>query len=105
MHVSPAGGMRAPAMYLELLAPAWAHALQSRLAMLHHSHELPTLTTTELAQTTGGLDAGALGGQIGGLVDQFTGGNGKGAQMGSQIGGFVQNLIGQFGGGGGGAAG
>ncbi len=84
----------------ELLAPAQAQPLHSHMDMLHHHSELSTLTTTELAQTTGGLDAGALGGQIGGLVDQFTGGNGKGAQMGSQIGGFVQNLIGQFGGGG-----
>jgi len=68
--------------------------------MPHHSDELPALSTTELARTTGGLDIAGIGGQIGGLVDQFTGGGGKGTALGGQIGGLVQNLIGQLGGGG-----
>jgi hypothetical protein len=62
---------------------------------------LETLPTAELTNVTGGMDAGAIGGQIGGLVDSFTGGKGEGAQMGGKIGNLVQSFLGSGGGGGG----
>lgn len=67
--------------------------------------QFPSLSQAELDQVAGGFNIGQIGQQIGGLVDSFTGGQGKGAQMGGQIGGFIQQLIGSFGGGGGGGGG
>lgn len=66
------------------------------------TNELPTLATTDLEQVSGGLDIGSIASQLGGLADSFTGGQGKGAQLGGQIGGWIQQLIGNAGGGGGG---
>lgn len=67
---------------------------------------LPALSSAELAQVTGG-NIGAIGQRIGGLVDRFTGGSGRGAQIGGQIGGLIQSFLGRRGGGegGGGAPG
>lgn len=61
--------------------------------------QLPSIPTTDLAAVTGGVDAGALGTQIGGFVDKLTGNTGKGSQIGGQIGGFVQQFLGGSGGG------
>lgn len=55
---------------------------------------LPSLETIELDAVTGGLDVGAIAGQIGGLVDSFTGGT-----KGAQVGGIVGQIAGLFQGG------
>jgi hypothetical protein len=61
--------------------------------MTHHSHdELPSLSTIELTAVTGG-SAAQIGGQIGSLVDSFTGGK-QGGQIGGQIGGLVDSFLG-----------
>ena len=59
---------------------------------MNTTEELEPITTHELTQVTGGSGA-AIGGQIGSLVDSFTGGNGQGAQLGGQIGGLVDSFL------------
>ena len=41
--------------------------------MSRHGDSLSTLSTTELALVTGGVDIAALGGQIGGLIQNILG--------------------------------
>ena len=55
---------------------------------------LPAIPTTHLEHVTGGINPGAVGQQIGGLVDSFTGGGGEGAAIGGQIGGLVGSFLG-----------
>lgn len=57
---------------------------------------LPLVTTDQLRHVNGGaggLDPAAIGGQIGGLVDMFTGGNGQGAKLGGGIGALIKSFL------------
>lgn len=55
---------------------------------------LPSIPADHLEHVTGGIDPGAVGQQIGGLVDSFTGGGGQGSAIGGQIGGLVGSFLG-----------
>ena len=82
-----------------------AHAVQPHWGMLS---DFPTIASHDLETVSGGFDLsslmnlnfGQIGQSIGGLIDSFSGGSGKGAQMGGQIGSLIQQFMGMFSGGG-----